>query len=140
MAAIIQSQGFRKGEGKDGNYGVRIPAPSIVTPGQLQLLQQQAAGGPAAALIQPPQAREERVMPDPIPATNEEIDTWLNAGVYRPLTGIATKEWYEAGDAVLWRGVAQGPRGGPSTKNEWFNGTVRFLQQDPQGEWYYYVD
>ena len=46
----------------------------------------------------------------------------------------------EVGESVLWRGVKTGKHGNPSTKCEYFNGEVRHMQVEEDGELYLYID
>ena len=61
----------------------------------------------------------------------------------KPLSGITPRGGATEivpGSQVLWRGVPTGKKGGPSTKEEHFNGTVHEVKRCPNdGELIYYV-
>ena len=60
---------------------------------------------------------------------------------YKRRTNISTKSPPEVGESVLWRGVKKGRKGHPSTKCEYFNGTVRQMGVDEEdNELYLYLD
>ena len=125
-----------KGEGKDGNYGVRVPPPTVVDPAELPFPYDGPASSSAGAHATPSLGDEEA--PSPIAATTEEVEAWM-AEAFRPLTNLSTKVPAEIGESVLWRGVKLGKHGNPSTKCEWFNGKVRWLAFE-KGELYLYID
>ena len=74
-------------------------------------------------------------MPPPIAATTEEVEDWLRSG-FKKIKNISTKTPPEVGESVLWRGVRTGSKGGMSTKVEFFNGKVRYLQVEEDSEVY----
>ena len=78
-------------------------------------------------------------MPPAIAATTEEVEEWMRSG-FKKLTNISTKSPPEVGEPVLWRGVRTGKQGGMSTKVEFFNGKVRYMQVEEDNEVYLYVD
>ena len=125
-----------KGEGKDGNYGVRIPPPTKVDPKDLPFPYDGPASSSAGTPANPTLGEEEA--PTPIAATTEEVEAWM-AAEFRALTDLSTKEPPEIGDNVLWRGVKVGKHGNPSTKCEWFNGKVRHIGVE-KGEIFLYID
>ena len=83
-----------KGEGKGANYGLPIPAPSIVP--VADLLQVPLPSNSAADQV------VSDVAPAPIPVTLDEIDEWMSTG-FQPLSQISKKMPPEVGESVLWR-------------------------------------
>ena len=77
-------------------------------------------------------------IPPPLPATTEDADMWMSSG-FRKLTNMSTNMPPEIGESVRWRGVKTAPKGQPSTKCEWFNGKMHFVQVD-DNEIFVYID
>ena len=125
-----------KGEGKTGNYGVAIRPPAAVDIQDLPAALQSASSASMHSHVAVPPDAE---IPVPIAATTEDVEEWMRTS-FKKLTNISTKVPPEVGESVLWRGVKTGRHGCPSTKCEYFNGKVRFLQVEEDGELYLYVD
>ena len=126
-----------KGEGKSANYGTLIAAPSVVSPAELAQIGLLSSSSAAMAISDAVMSTPKQC-PDPIPATFQQIETWLRQS-YRPLE-VSHNNPPEIGECVLWRGVRTGKSGQPSTTVEYFNGTVRYLKVTNEGELYVYVD
>ena len=129
----------KKGEGKFANYGIGIPPPSPVPPAEVP--NGPLPSGPTASAAAPLTEEPPSVapMPPPIAATTEEVEDWLRSG-FKKLKNISTKTPPEVGEPVLWRGVKTGSKGGLPTKVEHFNGKVRGVNVEADGELYIYVD
>ena len=112
----MQGQWNTKGYGK-GNFGTPIPPPERVSM-QVSATSSSSCSWELAAPI------VDTVPPDPIPATQAEIDAWMAS--LEPITPSNCQP-PEIGQTVLWRGFKTGRRGNPSTAFEYFNGTVRDL-------------
>ena len=133
----VHVRGFGcKGEGKDGNYGVRVPPPSVVDPSDLPFPYDGPASSSAGPHANPTRGDDEA--PTPIAATTDDVEAWM-AAEFRMLTDLSTKVPPEIGESVLWRGVKVGKHGNPSTKCEWFNGKVRHIGVE-SGETFLYID
>ena len=78
-------------------------------------------------------------IPPPIAATTQDVEEWMTTG-YKPLTNISQKIPPEVGESILWRGVKTGKKGCLSTKVEYFNGKVRHVEVEDDGELYVYLD
>ena len=126
----------RKGEGKAANYGTPIPPPTVVDAADLPAAIRDV--NTSGRVKQEEEAQDVVEIPTPIPATTEDVETWLLSG-FKKLTDISTKMPPECGESVLWRGVKMGPNGQPSTKCEWFNGKVHFVQVEGD-EIYLYIN
>ena len=124
-----------KGEGKSANYGTAIPPPTLVDPADLPAAIRSASSSSGLVKEDP---HEDDEIPSPIPATTEDVEMWMESG-FRKLTNISTKMPPEVGESVLWRGVKTGRHGQPSTKCEWFNGKVRYVQVE-ENEVFLYID
>ena len=74
-------------------------------------------------------------MPDPIAATQADLDEWMETFTPFDSTNCMPPE---IGQQVWWRGFKTGCAGNPSTALEYFNGTVRDLQFEGS-ELYIYV-
>ena len=85
-----------------------------------------------------PSAHEGEI-PPPIVATTEEVEMWMQ-GSFRKLTNLSTKSHPEVVESVLWRGVKMGKHGQPSTKVEIFNGKVRWIDVQEDGELFLYIN
>ena len=132
-AVFVRGFGF-KGEGKSSNYGTSIDPPSVVAPADLP----PALQGPSSSSSQaaaPPIPD----VPPPIAATTEDVEEWV-ATNFKPLKNLSTKCPPEIGENILWRGLKTGRGGNPSTKVEHFNGKVRYMQMEGDGELYLYLD
>ena len=124
----VEVPGFgRKGEGKDANYGVQVPEPQVVSSAELPPEAQQLAAGAATHL----DARTDEI-PPPIAASAELVEEWLRDW-YTPVENLSGKIPPEIGESILWRGVAKGKSGGPSTKVEHFHGRVRQVAVEDDG-------
>ena len=123
----------KKGEGKSANYGTAIPPPTLVDPSDLP----EAIRSVSSVLVKEDPCKDDDT-PPPIPATTEDVEMWMETG-FRKLTNMSTKSPPEVGDSVLWRGVKTGKHGHPSTKCEWFNGKVRYVQVE-DNEVFLYID
>ena len=128
-----------KGEGKDANYGTRIPPPSILFGGELHQLPGAASSHCGTVKEHPSACRPASACPNAIAASPDEVESWI-AEIFKPLTSISTKLPPEVGESVLWRGVKTGASGAPSTKCEWFNGKLRYISFDDSGEMWLYID
>ena len=117
-----------KGEGKDANYGTRIPPPSIVFGGELDQLPGAASSHCGTVKEQPSACPPASTCPNAIAASPDEVESWI-AEIFKPLTSISTKMPAEIGESVLWRGVKTGASGAPATKCEWFIGDHRASSQ-----------
>ena len=127
-----------KGFGKDSNYGIEIPPPvSIPWPG-LPDFAAPAAVSDHVATSEPIFGLGVSMPPEPIPALSEEIEQWMEENF--KAMHFSNRTPPEVGEDVLWRGAIVGKRGMPSTKVEYFNGTVRALWVDPEHELWVYVD
>ena len=125
----VYVQGFGcKGEGKDANYGTRIPPPSIVFGGELDQLPGAAWSHCGTVKEEPGACLSLSACPHPIAASPDEVERWI-AETFKPLTSISTKMPPEIGESVLWRGVKTGASGAPATKCEWFIGDHRASSQ-----------
>ena len=100
-----------KGYGK-GNFGVAVPPPEHVP------FYAKEEASSSAARSDVAQA------PDPIKPTQQEVDEWMQTFTPFDATHCTPPE---IGQEVLWRGFKQTRSGNPSTKLEYFNGTVRDL-------------
>ena len=117
-----------KGYGK-GNFRQAIPPPEAIP-----LPKQPAASSSAHSLVAL-DACQSQAGPDPIAATQEDIDEWL--ATFTPFD--ATNDMPpEIAQKVLWRGFKVGRSGNPSTALEYFNGTVHDLHFEGT-ELYVYV-
>ena len=67
------------------------------------------------------------------------VEEWV-ASNFKPLTNISGKTPPEVGEHVFWRGLKTGRSGNPSTKCEFFNGKVRQIEVNAEGEVYIYLD
>ena len=118
----IEVPGFgRKGEGKDANYGAQVPEPQVVSISEL-----------------PPEVRGKMELgpdldaeltsgiPQPIAATTSEVEGWIQSG-YTKLVNLSSKVPPEVGESILWKGLRRGKSGGPSTKEEFFHGRIRYV-------------
>ena len=128
-AVVVPGFG-KKGEGKDANYGTSIEPPSGPLP-HAELPPILQASSSCAAVI--PE------IPPPIAATTQDVEEWMTTG-YKPLTNISQKIPPEVGESILWRGVKTGKKGCLSTKVEYFNGKVRHVEVEDDGELYVYLD
>ena len=125
-----------KGEGTC-NYGVAIPPPTLVDASDLP---EEARLHTSSSVLQgedPSWAEGE--IPPPILATSYEVEMWMQES-FRKLTNLSTKSPPEVGESVLWRGVKTGKRGQPSTKCEFFNGKVRGIHVDEDGDLHLHID
>ena len=128
-----------KGEGKSANYGVPIAPPGVVKPSDFPAAKQQASTPSKLPPPPPPPRRSAGLIPPPVPCTTEQVEDWMRQ-TFRPLKNMSTKIPPEVGESVLWRGVKIGKNGNPSTKCEYFNGTIRSMQVEPNNELYFYID
>ena len=131
--ACVCARLWKKGEGKSANYGTAIPPPTLVDPSDLP----EAIRPVSSVLVKEDPCKDDDT-PPPIPATTEDVEMWMETG-FRKLTNMSTKSPPEVGESVLWRGVKTGKHGQPSTKCEWFNGKVRYVQVE-DNEVFLYID
>ena len=127
-----------KGFGKDSNYGIGIPPPVSIPWPALPDFAAAAANSDDVAASEPIWGLGFNMPPEPIPATQEEIEQWM-CETFKALN-FSNNIPPEVGEEVLWRGVKLGKRGMPSTTVEYFNGTVRSIYVDQQHELWVYVD
>ena len=117
-----------KGEGKNANYGLAVPAPHALLPpppSPASATATSAAGGAVLPLPRNLWGGSTSRAPPPYAAPPELVQRWFNEH-FKPLPeGMATEWPPPVGSGVLWRGVATGSSGQLGTKVEYFNGKVR---------------
>ena len=89
---------------------------------------------PAAAALQ---GLPSTTVPDPIPATEADIERWISES-FSPLSTRSSLP-PTIGSEVLWKGFKTGKKGGASTKTEWFNGTVHAIENNNDEGTYFIV-
>ena len=111
-----------KGVGKYSSYGIPIPLPYLVdahAPESHEMEQQPTPESPGAA-------SSGAATIAPIMATEADVQGWYESDWY-PLNMTGNTP-AEIGERVLWMGAKVGKHGGPSTKQEYFNGVVHSLE------------
>ena len=133
----IEVPGFgQKGEGKGANYGVGIPPPTVLRAEEYPAALRQPGSSSGSQRVQPLPLPPQ--VPQPIAARTEDVDEWISTD-FSPLLNLSTKIPPEIGEEVLWRGVKTGKHRQASTKVEYFNGTVRYLECDSAVELFLYL-
>ena len=136
---------YVKGHGRGSNMG--LPVEEFKTMEQMNQEEHQAGihglknSGRDAKEPEPESAIRNAWKPPTVPesvvATDEDVAGWFKTN-YKVL-GNATPCWPPTvGDNVLWRGIATGKHGFPSTKEEWFNGVVMHIRWDYTDDDYRY--